>query len=185
MRKVCVYAICKNEIRGIRRWLSAVREADEVVVLDTGSADGTWEILQKSGVKCARKIVEPFRFDVARNEALSLVSKDCEICLPLDIDMFPTIGFADSLRRAWTVDAGICDIPQLFLRTEKRGAWFAHSRRGKWVYPVYEQFRTRGKKISTEEALILNDWDPDKPTHDFYLSLAKIGIEENPEKLVL
>ena len=35
--KVCVYAICKNEAKFVRRWMDSMREADWVVVLDTGS----------------------------------------------------------------------------------------------------------------------------------------------------
>ena len=49
--KLCVYAICKNEIEYIQKWLESVKEADEIIVVDTGSTDGTWEILQKSGVE--------------------------------------------------------------------------------------------------------------------------------------
>ena len=36
--KVCVYAICKNEAKFARRWMESMREADWVVVLDTGGA---------------------------------------------------------------------------------------------------------------------------------------------------
>ena len=36
--KVCVYAICKNEAKFVRRWMDSMREADWVVVLDTGGA---------------------------------------------------------------------------------------------------------------------------------------------------
>ena len=45
--KVCVYAICKNEAKFVRRWMDSMREADWVVVLDTGSDDGTPEMLRK------------------------------------------------------------------------------------------------------------------------------------------
>ena len=71
--KLCVYAICKNEIKQIAQWLERVKEADVIVVLDTGSTDGTWELLQQKDIICAQKIINPFRFDVARNEALKLI----------------------------------------------------------------------------------------------------------------
>lgn len=45
MNKICVYAICKNEIKHIERWLASVSEADYVVVLDTGSTDSSYETL--------------------------------------------------------------------------------------------------------------------------------------------
>ena len=45
MTKICVYAICKNESKFINRWLASMSEADYIVVLDTGSTDGTYEKL--------------------------------------------------------------------------------------------------------------------------------------------
>ena len=57
--KLCVYAICKNEISNIERWLASVNEADDIIVLDTGSTDGTYELLQASGIKCYQKIFNP------------------------------------------------------------------------------------------------------------------------------
>ena len=43
--KVCVYAICKNEEKFIRRWYNSMKEADKIFVLDTGSSDGSFEVL--------------------------------------------------------------------------------------------------------------------------------------------
>ena len=37
---ICVYAICKNEEQFADRWMDSMSEADQVVVLDTGSGDG-------------------------------------------------------------------------------------------------------------------------------------------------
>ena len=37
---VYVYAICKNEIQFAERWYNSVKEADGIILLDTGSADG-------------------------------------------------------------------------------------------------------------------------------------------------
>ena len=45
--KVCVYAICKNESKHVKRWVESMKEADEIYVLDTGSTDNTKELLQE------------------------------------------------------------------------------------------------------------------------------------------
>jgi hypothetical protein len=45
-QKICVYAICKNELKFVEQWLENMSEADYIVVLDTGSSDGTFEKLQ-------------------------------------------------------------------------------------------------------------------------------------------
>jgi len=45
--KICVYAICKNEKEWINRWIDNMSEADYIVVLDTGSTDGSYEMLKE------------------------------------------------------------------------------------------------------------------------------------------
>ena len=45
--KVCVYAICKNEEKFVKRWVNSMKEADEIYVLDTGSTDNTIKLLKK------------------------------------------------------------------------------------------------------------------------------------------
>ena len=47
--RVCVYAICKNEAKFARRWMDSMSEADHIVVLDTGSTDGTPQLLRSLG----------------------------------------------------------------------------------------------------------------------------------------
>ena len=47
--KISVYAISKNESKFVDRWMDSMSEADEIVVLDTGSEDDTVEKLDVSG----------------------------------------------------------------------------------------------------------------------------------------
>ena len=49
--KICVYAISKNEAQFVERWYNSMKEADYVVVLDTGSRDGTAEKLKELGAE--------------------------------------------------------------------------------------------------------------------------------------
>ena len=74
--KVCVYAITKNEEKFVDRWCKSMSEADEIYVLDTGSTDNTVELLKKNGVNVKVKVFDEWRFDVARNESLSLLPDD-------------------------------------------------------------------------------------------------------------
>ena len=48
--KVCVYAICKNEEKFVKRWYESMKEADAIYVLDTGSTDNTVKLLRGLGV---------------------------------------------------------------------------------------------------------------------------------------
>ena len=73
MYKICVYAISKNEEKFVDRWYESMKEADEIYVLDTGSTDNTFNKLKNLGVKVKQQIINPWRFDVARNESLKMV----------------------------------------------------------------------------------------------------------------
>ena len=76
--------ICKNEAKTIERFIRSLTGlVDKFVIVDTGSTDGTIEILEKLDI--------PFYsfawrddFSAARNKALSLC--DTDWCLFLDID---------------------------------------------------------------------------------------------------
>ena len=54
--KVAVYAIAKNEAKNVRDWYNSMCEADEICVLDTGSTDGTPELLRALGCKVAVQV---------------------------------------------------------------------------------------------------------------------------------
>ena len=84
--KICVYAICKNEEQFVDRWVNSMKEADEIYVLDTGSTDNTVNKLIELGVNVSQKIINPWRFEVARNESLNLVPEDTDICICTDLD---------------------------------------------------------------------------------------------------
>ena len=88
MKKICVYAISKNEIKFVERFFNSVKEADYVCVLDTGSTDGTFERFKELGVIVAQKKYKKFRFDVARNDSLKLIPADSDICVCVDIDEY-------------------------------------------------------------------------------------------------
>lgn len=117
-KKVSVYAIAYNESRNIDKWYSCVSEADEVVVLDTGSTDDTVEKLRKLGayvevekfdkwnsVEEYDAIVarggNPWRFDKARNDSLKLVAEDSDILVTIDIDEFMQPGWRKNLEDQW------------------------------------------------------------------------------------
>ena len=84
--KVIVYAISKNEEKFVDRWVNSMQEADEIIVLDTGSTDHTVEELKKRGVIVYQETIFPWRFDTARNESLAKVPKDADICVATDLD---------------------------------------------------------------------------------------------------
>ena len=84
--KITVYAISKNEENFVDRWYESMREADNIVVLDTGSTDNTVKKLKEKGVIVKTQIITPWRFDIARNESLKLIPPDTDVCVCTDLD---------------------------------------------------------------------------------------------------
>ena len=84
--KVCVYAICKNEEKFAKKWYESMSEADYVCVLDTGSNDNTVDILRELGARVESRVINPWRFDVARNLSMELIHDDTDICVCTDLD---------------------------------------------------------------------------------------------------
>ena len=100
--KICVYAICKNEEKFVDRWVEALKdEADYVVVLDTGSTDSTFEKLKAYEPFVTVKQYDYFkesgifRFDRARNDSMKLIPNDTDICVVFDLDQVPQSGWAN------------------------------------------------------------------------------------------
>ena len=92
-----------NEAKHVERFMKSAKEADLVLIADRGSNDGTVDLLEDLGANVVKIESEPFRFDTARNIALSHVPKeyDCLISLDLDEMILPEIGWRDEIQEKW------------------------------------------------------------------------------------
>lgn len=120
MNKVAIYAICKNERQFVDKWLESMKEADYICVLDTGSDDDTYEYLIREKVRypqliVEQKVIDPWRFDTARNESLKLVPEDANILFCTDLDEVLEPGWYKPLVEKWN--------PKLHSRGEYMYAW--------------------------------------------------------------
>ena len=97
--KICVYAISKNEEKFVNRFVDSLQDADGIYVLDTGSTDSTVDLLKKRGVTVKQKIIDPWRFDVARNLSLEMVPDDTDICICMDLDEVIEDGWRERLEK--------------------------------------------------------------------------------------
>jgi glycosyltransferase involved in cell wall biosynthesis len=135
--KIAVYTIALNEAKHVKRWAKATEGADLRIVADTGSTDGTPEMLSKLGVTVHNISVKPWRFDVARNAALALVPEDIDVCLILDMDEVPEPKFFDKVREQWQPNAN-----RGWIGLNTGNTWAAdrlHSRHGwVWKYACHE-----------------------------------------------
>ena len=71
--KIAVYAISKNEAQFVKRFCESAKEADLILIADTGSTDDTVELSKESGATVYNICIKPWRFDLARNAAMALI----------------------------------------------------------------------------------------------------------------
>ena len=189
---VCVYAICKNEAKFARRWMDSMSEADHIVVLDTGSTDGTPQLLRSLGASVTEEVISPWRFDTARNRSMELIPPDTDICVCTDLDEVFHPGWRELLERAWSPGAGQATYRYTwsFQPDGSEGVvfWYekAHARRGyQWVHPVHEVlcWTGPGKPGPTVVADgVQLDHHPDpKKSRGQYLPLLELSVAEDPE----
>lgn len=189
--KICVYAISKNEEKFVNRWVDSIKDADEIYVLDTGSTDNTVELLKKKGVNVISKKITPWRFDVARNESLSLVPSDTDICICLDLDEVISEGWRKALEENWDENTDRIfynynwlldenNIPKVSFYIEK-----IHKRHGyKWTHPVHEilsltENKEENKKVV--EQITVNHYPDNTKSRSSYLPLLEFSVKEDPD----
>ncbi|MBQ8473026.1 MAG: glycosyltransferase [Bacilli bacterium] len=187
--KIVVYAISKNESKFVNRWYESMKEADEIIVLDTGSTDDTKEKLEKLGVKVSQTIIEPFRFDTARNLALDLVPDDATLCISTDLDEVFETGWRELLEKnyhgetriSYTYNWHIDDNgnPDISFHADK-----IHTKKDyKWTHPVHEVLtninNNETRKLIPE--LVINHYPDSNKSRSNYLNLLELSVLEDPE----
>jgi glycosyltransferase involved in cell wall biosynthesis len=181
--KIAVYAIAKNEIKHVDRWVKACQGADSIVVVDTGSIDGTYERLLEYPLEAHRANLSPFRFDVARNIALDFISPDIDVCVSLDLDEVPDPDLFDKIREGWKEDTGrawvMWDTGNIWANNNR-----VHARHGyKWKYPCHEIIVPDAGKdnLIVIESCVRHLPDNDK-SRGQYLDLLELGYKETPDE---
>jgi len=160
--KISVYIIAYNEAEKIRDCINSVLWADEIIVADSHSTDGTTEIARELGAKV---IHIPFKgYGDLRNQAISNCTGDW--IFSLDSDERCTIEVRDEIIAL--IDNAPLDIYQVPRKNFFMGRWIKHSG---W-YPNYRQpqlFRN-GKMRYTMESV-----------HEGYISHSdkEIGVIKN------
>lgn len=187
--KIVVYAISKNEEKFVDRWVESMKEADEIYVLDTGSTDQTVSKLKKYGVKVKTKIINPWRFDVARNESLELVPEDVDICVCTDLDEIFEEGWRKKIEEQWQENTNRARYnynwsfdeygnPKVNFYIEK-----IHQRKNyKWTHPVHEvlTYEKENESIITLTDITLNHYPDTTKSRGSYLPLLELSVEEDP-----
>jgi glycosyltransferase involved in cell wall biosynthesis len=156
--KVAVYTIAKNEAIHARAFADSVKDADEVLVLDTGSTDETIELLHD--VNVVQGAINPWRYDHARNFALNLVG-DVDVCIAMDMDEVLVPNWRSIIESIWTPTTAQLSYK---FRVSNVTVFYnnkIHARHGFfWDHPVHEclkrDVRTVGDLTKTDEEIILH-----------------------------
>ena len=186
--KVIVYAISKNEEKFVDRWYESMKEADEIYVLDTGSKDNTVKLLKERDVFVNVEVINPWRFDEARNKSLSLVSEDADICVCTDLDEVFVPGWRDELEKIWKKDTNrVRYVYNWSFNKGKPAVTFygekIHSRNNfKWVNPVHEvlSYEFGKENVVTSDNIVLNHYPDASKSRSSYLPLLELSIKEDP-----
>jgi glycosyltransferase involved in cell wall biosynthesis len=122
MQRLSVIVITKNEILNLANCLRSVRFADEVVVLDSGSTDGTVELARALGATVLQSDDWP-GYGPQKNRALAAATGDWVFSIDADEQVTP--GLAAQLRQA--MDTGKFDAYMVNRRSNFCGQYMKHS----------------------------------------------------------
>lgn len=188
--KIAVYAISKNEEKFVDRWYNSMKEADSIYVLDTGSKDNTVEKLKKLGVNVKSEMINPWRFDIARNKSLEMVPNDVDICVCTDLDEIFLPDWRKKLELIWDNNTDQLaynynwaldenNKPLVNFYIEK-----IHSRNNfKWTHPVHEvitKIKENNKIKKYTNNITLNHYPDLNKSRSSYLPLLELSVKEDP-----
>ncbi len=163
MKKISVAIITKDEERNIRECLESVKWADEIVVVDNGSADRTLQICREYGATVYQE--EWKGYSAQKNSAVAKTRNDWVLSLDADERVTPELcrEMEEALEKNDSVDGYFVPRKNYFL-----GRWIRHCgwypdlnlrvfRRSKGSFgerAVHEKVDLRGKARTLESPLV-------------------------------
>lgn len=182
--KIAVYAIAKNEEKFVKRFCESAKDADVILIADTGSEDKTVEEAKKYGAVVHNIFISPWRFDSARNAALALLPADVDVCISMDLDEILKPGWRKSIERLW-----VGDVNRIQHQFDNGGGLVfgvsrVHARKGfSWHYPCHEYVlvdpRNTEVLAATNDIYMEHHPDPTK-SRGQYMPMLEMAVKENP-----
>lgn len=184
--KVAVYSIALNEKQFVQKWYESAKEADYLLIADTGSTDGTIELARSLGINVVEISIKPWRFDDARNASLAAIPDDIDYCIALDLDEVLIEGWRKHLeavptqttrpRYKYTWNWKEDGTPGLQYNGDK-----IHSRHGyRWKHPVHEVLTTdRITQIESWVGLEIHHHADNSKPRSQYLPLLEQAVKED------
>jgi len=183
--KIAVYAISKNEEQFVKRFCNSAKDANLIIIGDTGSTDNTVALAKECGAVVPRIYITPWRFDKAREAVLALIPPDIDICISLDLDEVLEDGWREEIERVWDKDTTRlrykfdwgCDISFYYEKIHARHGYF-------WKHPVHEypvpDGRIQEVYAHTDKLLVSHHPDPTK-SRGQYMPMLELAVKEDPK----
>lgn len=203
--KIAIHTVARNEQANVAQWMQSGQDADYVVMVDTGSTDGTLDefrmaaTINKHWGKARATYIEhritvrPWRFDVARNAALSLIPADVDVVITMDMDERIQPGWREAVEKVWQPGVTTSGSYRYIFARHPDGSvaleyWHnrIHTRDNfHWVLPAHEapypyllgrpesKVAIPGMVIEQQQNLSVNRAERDLP-------LVELGYKENP-----
>jgi glycosyltransferase involved in cell wall biosynthesis len=185
--KVAIYTIALNEEQHVQRWADSTKDADYRLILDTGSTDDTYALAYGAGIDIHQQTFTPWRFDHARNHALSLLPEDIDICIALDMDEVLQPGWRQALE---TINPTTTRPRYKYVWSWKEdgseglvyGGDKIHRRNNyQWKHPVHETLKCEGTEIQQwAHGLEIHHHPDSSKSRSQYLPLLELALEEDP-----
>jgi tetratricopeptide (TPR) repeat protein len=184
--KVAVYTIALNEEQFVKDWYESAKEADYLLIADTGSTDGTIALAKSLGINVVSISVKPWRFDDARNASLAVIPNDIDYCIALDMDEVLLPGWRQAIeavptqttrpRYKYTWNWKEDGTPGLQYNGDK-----IHSRHGyRWKHPVHEVLITdRTTQVESWVGLEIHHHADNSKPRSQYLPLLEQAVKED------
>ncbi len=187
--KSAIYTIALNEVDFVARWYESAKDADYLLIADTGSTDGTVERALELGINVVDVRVSPWRFEDARNAALAALPDDIDMCVSLDMDEVITPGWKKILTEAWGRGVNRPRYKHIWSFNEDGtpGLEFSydhiHGRKGfRWRHPVHECLYAFGIEEKQEwlEGIETHHRPDSTKSRSQYLPLLALSVQEDP-----
>jgi tetratricopeptide (TPR) repeat protein len=190
--KVAVYTIALNEEKHVERWYNSIKDADYILIADTGSTDKTVEIAKSLGINVVNVLIKPFRFDTSRTAALAALPADIDYCISLDMDEVLTEGWRQDIETLAPLEPTQSAILRSTLTWNFRedgtpglqyGADRIHSRWGvMWRQPAHEIIGTYGeyKEVRGTVGFGIHHLADATKSRGQYMAMLKMAVDENP-----
>mgnify|MGYP001480112684 CR=1 FL=1 len=143
MTGLSVTVITKNEVNFIRACLDSVRWADEIIVVDSGSTDGTVEICREYTDKIM--LTDWPGFGPQKNRALAMATSEWVLSLDADEQVSPELKQEILSAMSFPEDHAAFDLPR---RSSYCGRRMRHG--GWWPDYVTRLFRRGSARFSDD-----------------------------------